>query len=235
MLTVGMIADKVYFLDVNLDFVMNTQSTSCILFDLDGTISDPADGILHSFNYALDHFGYKTISRESIAKYIGPPLDESFALLTGSDDVEHICALVAEYRTYFAKVGYSENHLYPGIEEVLLFLKEKKITLGICTSKRKDFAEMILKMFGVGEYFSFVSGGDIGIKKACQIEQLLSSNSIGTSTIMVGDRAIDVTAAQQNGIDSAGVLWGYGTREELEKVSPGYIFENVGELRLLAG
>lgn len=209
------------------------KATTCILLDLDGTISDPIEGIWRSLNHALKHFGHRCLEKEETAEFIGPPLDEGFVHLVGSSDPKYINKLVVKYRERFALAGYAENRLYPGIKEVLFALHDQNVLLGICTSKREDFAVKILEMFGLLHIFAFVSGGDVGIKKTQQISELLSASRIPKNTIMVGDRAVDLLSAHQNHIISAGVLWGYGSKEELVEQSPKYLFEQPAELLIL--
>lgn len=206
---------------------------SVLLFDLDGTISDPVVGIWRSFNYALEHFGYEPCSRETISTYIGPPLDESFRIITGNDSTKSILELVAKYRERFSRIGYSENKLYPGISEAIEFLSQNGASLAICTSKRKDFAETILNLFELRDCFEFISGGDVGITKSQQIQSLISKRLISNNAIMIGDRAIDLIAAHQNGIKSIGVLWGYGSQSELLAQSPALLLSNAHELKRL--
>ena len=210
------------------------MATPFILFDLDGTLSNPIEGIWRSINFTLSHYGYKNITKEETANFIGPPIDETFPLLTSSTDPNHIEDLVKKYRERYTSVGYSENTLYPGIKESIKTLFDQKIPMGLCTSKRKDNAETILKMFELHDYFSFVSGGDIGIKKYQQIQELLASNVISSGSIMVGDRAVDLISAHKNNIASAGVLWGYGSKEELEEQNPRFILKKPEEFFLLA-
>lgn len=204
-----------------------------ILFDLDGTLSDPLVGIGRSINYALTHFGYPARELNQLSACIGPPLDESFRALTGVTTQSHIEALVAKYRERYADVGYSENVLYPGIPEALRTLSDAGIAMGVCTSKRVDFAEQILEMFGLRAHFRFVSGGEIGIQKWQQMQVLLADGQVSTQSVMVGDRAVDMVAAHRNGLQAAGVLWGHGSREELEGERPHYLMATVAELTSL--
>ena len=206
-----------------------------ILFDLDGTLSDPLVGIGRSINYALAHYGYPVRELDQLSVYIGPPLDESFRALTGVTTTSHIEALVAKYRERYADVGYSENVLYPGIPEALYALRYAGIPMGVCTSKRVDFAEQILEMFGLRAQFRFVSGGDIGIQKWQQMQGLLADCQVSNSSVMVGDRAVDMVAAHRNGLHAAGVLWGHGTQEELTHEQPRYLFTSIPELLTLRG
>lgn len=204
-----------------------------IVFDLDGTISDPADGIGRSLNHALAAFGYHPVAETDVSQYVGPPLDESFAAITGSRSSTHIADLVAKYRERYADAGYAENTLYPGIPGALAQLSDRGHPLGVCTSKRIDFAERILELFGLSKYFAFVSGGDVGIRKVEQLRTLLGARTIDQDSIMVGDRAVDVHAAKHNGLRSIGVLWGHGSIAELSEAGPTWLLEAVPELLLL--
>jgi len=193
------------------------------VFDLDGTISDPAVGIGRSINHALRCFDYPAISARDVSKFIGPPLDDTFRRIVGSATEERIVGLVAKYRERYAEIGYSENVIYPGMVEVLGCLDEAGIGLALCTSKRSDFAERILARFGIRDRFRVLSGGDIGISKEKQLADLLDRRLIDKSSIMIGDRAVDIAAAKANGLRSAGVLWGHGSLEELRAASPDFL------------
>lgn len=199
-----------------------------VLFDLDGTISDPLEGIGRSINYALVHFDYEPINLSELVKYIGPPLDKTFQEITGHEKDSE--ALVAKYRERYGDIGYSENVLYPGITNALLELSAAKVPMALCTSKRQDFAERILEMFGLIHYFQFINGGDVGVSKTQQIESLLSQKQVSKSTVMVGDRAVDLIAAHKNGLKAGGVLWGYGSQAELLNEAPLYLFNSPSEL-----
>jgi phosphoglycolate phosphatase len=205
-----------------------------ILFDLDGTLSDPTLGFCRSINYALEHFGYPTRTPEELTRYIGPPLDESLRALTGSTSEAHIDELVKRYRERYADVGYAENLLYPGIPEALRRLDDAGLALGLCTSKRVDFAEQILTLFGLREHFRVVSGGDVGIPKHVQLRSLMVAGTVGGASVMVGDRAVDIHAARENRLRGIGVLWGHGSRDELTAAGPHVLLEAPAELASLA-
>lgn len=206
-----------------------------LVFDLDGTISDPKDGIVRSLNYALESHGFKRRSDKELCTFIGPPLDFAFSSLTGLGDSGLIKSLVAKYRERYSDIGYSENSLYNGIPDVLNKLSSIKwLKLGICTSKRVDFAERILELFSLRKHFCFVNGGDVCIEKWQQLGSLLEKGEISQKSVMIGDRFVDITAAQKNGLDSAGVLWGYGSYSELSKHGPSYILSSPCELAGLA-
>lgn len=186
-----------------------------LIFDLDGTLSDPAVGIGRSINYALQHYGYRAIADTEVSQFIGPPLDASFESITGNSSPAHLAELVVKYRERYADIGYAENLLYAGIPEALQSLRSAGIPIGLCTSKRVDFADSILKLFGLRQHFEFLSGGDIGVHKRQQLAGLLAQQTISAKSIMIGDRAVDIEAAKSNGLASVGVLWGHGSLEEL--------------------
>jgi len=205
-------------------------SCSTLILDLDGTISDPSLGICRSFNHALQTFGFATHADSVIANEIGPPLDVSFKKLVPGLDEQLIPALVAAYRQRYADVGYAENTLYPQIPLALEKLSAGGIQLAVCTSKRVDFAIKILSMFELLDYFVFIDGGDIGISKGQQLASLLTQQQIDSQAIMVGDRDVDILAAQQNALRSIGVLWGFGGYQELAEAKADYILASVCEL-----
>ena len=201
-----------------------------LLFDLDGTISDPLEGIGRSINHALDHFGYSQIPMDEIAQHIGVPLDGLFRLFSEETADETILPMVDIYRERYIEVGYAENELYPEMPEILRSLTQSGMCMGICTSKRKDYATKIVEMFGLLDCFEFVSGGDVGISKAQQIEDLVRDGLASANSLMIGDRAVDLTSGHANGLGAAGVLWGFGSREELEKENPRHLFSEPEEL-----
>lgn len=203
------------------------------IFDLDGTISDPSVGIGRSLNYALRHFGHRPVAESDVSHFVGPPLDESLRSLVPGSSSEHIAALVAKYRERYAEVGYSENAIYPGIVEALQALATANVFLGVCTSKRTDFAKDILDLFGIRQYFDFVSGGDIGIRKVDQLASLLNDGVIAGTSTMIGDRAVDIAAAKSNRLRSIAVLWGHGSLEELQAVEPDALLQFPQELLTL--
>lgn len=204
-----------------------------ILLDLDGTISDPIRGIAKSINYALAALDFGEVAQSRVVSLIGMPIDETLAALSESESSSVVNQLVVKYRERFAAIGYSENSLYPGVHAALIDLHEKKVPLAICTSKRSDYAEKILQMFGLDSLFRFVNGGDVGITKQEQIAQMLVKGQITENTMMIGDRSVDLAAAHAGGLTSAGALWGYGSREELERENPSRLFESPEEWHIL--
>ncbi|MCA0900709.1 HAD family hydrolase [Microbulbifer agarilyticus] len=202
-----------------------------LLFDLDGTLSDPAEGFVNCMNHALVFHDQAPRSTKELTSYIGPPLEHTVSELTGSADHAFVRSMVDKYRERYGDTGYAENTLYPGIQQMLESLRENKsVRLGVCTSKRADFATRILEQFNLLPYFEFVSGGDVGIGKWQQLEKLLAENTISRNTLMIGDRHFDLNAAHKNQLKSAGVLWGYGSREELQEHQPAYLFTHPQEI-----
>ena len=208
---------------------------AALIFDLDGTLSDPAIGIGRSLNYALDAFGYRSLSALEVSRYVGPSLDWAFRQIV--PDASHctVLALVAKYRERYRDAGFKENVLYPGIADALARLSSDGVHMGVCTSKRTAFAEQILEMFRLRPHFSFVKGGDVGVAKGDQLRELLEQGVVRPTSTMIGDRAVDIEAARANGLVAVGVLWGHGTKAELLAAGPDGLLESPAELAGLQG
>lgn len=205
-----------------------------LLFDLDGTLSDPQVGITRSINHALVAEGFAPHDEAALCRFIGPPLDESFRELVPGADEALVHRLVAAYRERYGDLGYAENTLYDGVPEALAALVAGGATLGLCTSKRVDFAERILRLFGLRGHFSLLSGGAIGLPKWQQLGALRAAGQVPDGALMIGDRAVDLIAAHRNGLGGGAVTWGHGSREELEAEQPTHWFERPADwLRLL--
>lgn len=201
-----------------------------LVFDLDGTISDPLVGLHRSVNFALAAHGMESVDRGIVAACVGPPLDEAFRALTPGVVDEQVLSLVAKYRERYAEVGFTENTIYPGISDVFATLAGSGLALGVCTSKRTDFAEKILDRFGIRQHFVFVDGGDIGVAKCQQLAALLAKKRVHPNARMFGDRAVDMLAAKANGLFPVGVLWGYGSKNELREAGAGILLSDPAEL-----
>jgi phosphoglycolate phosphatase len=204
-----------------------------VVFDLDGTLSNPLEGFSRSINHALRLQGLPPREPHELARFIGPPLYDSAVELTGSADPTRHNRLIADYRQRYGESGYAENTLYDGIPEVLHALRDGGATLGVCTSKRADFTEAILRNFGLRGLFDFVSGGDIGVHKWQQLQALREAGAVDAASVMVGDRDVDITSAHRNGLHACGVLWGFGSREELQAESPRDLAQVPAELHRL--
>ncbi len=205
-----------------------------LLFDLDGTLTDPGEGITNSVAYALNKFGIVVEDRRELYPYIGPPLTDSFMRCHGLTPAQAVQAL-AYYREYFSVNGMFENIPYDGIAELLKTLQGRGYTLLIATSKPEEFTVQILQHFSLDRYFSFVAGNTLDESrptKASVIAYLRERfpDICADNAVMIGDRKYDVEGATQNGLPSIGVLYGYGSREELETAGASAITENLEEL-----
>jgi len=212
---------------------------SAIMFDLDGTLTDPKVGITTSVQYALAKFGIEVGDRETLVPFIGPPLIESFERFYGFSHEQAIEA-VAAYREYFGATGLFENELYPGIRELLARLKDRGVTLGVATSKATIYAERIVAHFGIDQYFDVVVGSNLDHTRVAKAEVIafLRSEHLPFQTeriVMVGDREHDVLGAKAHGLSAIGVAYGYGTRIELETAGAIGVAETVMELGTLLG
>ncbi len=213
------------------------QKKNTILFDLDGTLTDPMIGITKSVQYALKKYGIIEEDLWNLTKFIGPPLSHSFREFYGFSEEESHKA-VEYYREYFAPTGKFENVVYDGIPEMLDTLKKAGFTLAVATSKPEVFAKDILEHFDLEKYFDFVGGALLNGRtdKAEVITYVLENlKAQKAEVIMIGDREHDIIGATKNGIDSIGVLYGYGDMEEHRKAGAGKIVETVEELGAYLG
>lgn len=190
-----------------------------VLIDLDGTLTDPRVGMVKSIRHALSRLRYPCPSDRELESYIGPPLQDSFAILLNSTDKARIESAIELYRERYSSTGLFENTVYPGIPEALCTLTAMGASLFVATSKPRVFAERIVERFELGAFFKTIHGSELDgtrIRKGEVIAHALSVESLSRdSTLMVGDRMHDMVGARENGLFSVGVLWGFGTREEL--------------------
>ncbi|MBO9130778.1 HAD family hydrolase [Bacillus sp. 165] len=210
-----------------------------ILFDLDGTLTDPKDGIINSVQYALAKMGIKEQDSNVLLEFIGPPIQDSFAQLYGFNQ-EQISTAVAYYREYFKVTGMFQNEVYPGILELLQSLRREGKTLIVATSKPTVFAERILEHFALDKYFSKIIGSNLDGTRTAKTDiinhiLLQYPNSETTEFIMIGDRKHDIIGAKNMLVHSVGVTWGYGSITELESIKPTHIVKSVSELYRLLG
>jgi len=200
-----------------------------VLFDLDGTLTDPGLGITNSVMHALKKFQIEVEDRTQLYPFIGPPLHDSFEKFYGFTPEQSLQA-VEYYREYFREKGLFENEVYDGIPEVLKQLRESGHVLMVATSKPEEFAVKILQHFGLCEYFDLVAGATMDksrTRKEDVISYALASCNVQdkASVLMVGDREHDIFGAKANGLASLGVLFGYGSLEELRAAGADYIAE----------
>ena len=191
-----------------------------LLFDLDGTLTDPFQGITNCIIHALAAMGRPSPTADDLRWCIGPPLKKSFFMLLNSEDDQLAEEALAKYRERFGTIGIFENELYPDIHQALDDLARIGHKLFVATSKPLTYAEKIVEHFGLATYFQRVYGSELdGTRsdKATLISYILQQEAIALSNaVMIGDRKHDIIGAKANGIASVGVLWGYGTKDELD-------------------
>jgi phosphoglycolate phosphatase len=199
-----------------------------VLFDLDGTLTQSEFGIFSSVQYALEKFGIHETEAKNLRRFIGPPLYVSFSEFYGLDGEDGELA-VKYYRSVYEKDGYKEAPVYDGVKELLASLKDEGKTLMVVTSKPQEMAERVIEHVGVASYFDAIVGPGREMnspsKKELITKALGIAGSDGSDAIMVGDRKFDIEGACGAGIDSIGVLYGYGSREELEAAGSTYIVD----------
>ena len=208
------------------------------LFDLDGTLTDPGEGITRSVAYALSFFGLEVKDRTALYPFIGPPLVDSFSTFYGFSP-EKARQAVGRYREYFSRQGIFENELYPGIKELLENLKRHGVRILLASSKPELYARKILEHFQLLPFFDFVAAAtmdDTRSKKTDVVRYALESCGISPDrAVMIGDRHHDIEGAKDNTLESIGVLWGYGSREELSAAGATRLAESVPQLASLLG
>ena len=190
-----------------------------VLFDLDGTLTDPALGIKNSIRYALNKQNRPVLNDENLNAFIGPPLIDTFMKFCDVTRKEAE-SLVADYREYFRSKGMFENKVYPMIPEMLTALKKDGCSLFVATSKPEPFAKTILEHFDLAKYFDFIGGSTLQETRTTKtevIEYVLKENQLNVKDcLMVGDRCYDIEGAKNCNIKVAAVLFGYGDKEELK-------------------
>ncbi len=208
-----------------------------ILFDLDGTLTDPKVGITKSVQYALKKLGIYEEDLESLSKFIGPPLRNSFREYYLMDETR-VQKAIEYYREYYSPYGIFENEIYPEIPILLQDLKTAGKILIVATSKPTVFAEKILHHFDIHQYFDSVIGSNLDETRTTKEEVIeYALTTIGDADkkkiVMIGDRKHDIIGAKINHIDSIGVTYGYGSLEELQIEKPTHLVNDVEGLRNL--
>ncbi len=208
-----------------------------IIFDLDGTMVDSVIGITNSIIYALQKYNIEIPNEDELKKFIGPPLIDSFQELYGFSREEAMTAF-EYYRDYYRAKGIFECSVFPGIEDILRSLKEKGIYLMVATVKVEQYANIVLEHFGLAGYFTCVAGSNLDGTLAHKDEIILSvlercKITDTEHTLMIGDRMHDILGAKKAGLDSIGVSFGYGTKEELENAGADLLAESVEDLKTI--
>ena len=206
-----------------------------IFFDLDGTLTDSAPGITNSVVYALDKFGIKENDINKLKRFVGPPLVDAFMEFYGFSE-EDAKKAVEYYRERFKDIGIFENSVYDGIKELLSDLKNEGYTLVIATSKPEVFANRIAEHFDFAKYFDSIRGATFDGKlntKVQIIEYAIATLNINNrqEIVMIGDRHHDAEGAKATGVDFIGVLYGYGSREELANAGAKQMAETPAEIK----
>jgi len=204
-----------------------------ILFDLDGTLTDPKEGITNCVKYALESFGISENDENKLLKFIGPPLYDSFRDLYGFSESDAVSA-ISKYRERFQNIGIFENSIFPDTKNTLYRLKKSGKTVALATSKPYVYAQRILEHFKIQNYFDIAVGAELdgrrGYKDEVIREVLRCAKQVDLAkTVMVGDRENDVLGAKKCGISSIGLKCGYAEENELEKAGADYIFNNLTE------
>lgn len=199
-----------------------------ILFDLDGTLTDPKEGITRCIQEALRKLGHHVPSNDELEWCIGPSLYGSFAKLLDCQDEKLIQEAVDLYRVRYRKAGIRENYVYPDITDALDRLKKQGLRLFVATAKPTVIAEMILNSFCLVKFFDDIYGSELNGERS-EKEDLISyilhtENLLSEQTLMVGYREHDIIGAKRNGLATGGVCYGYGTQKELKQAGADYLF-----------
>lgn len=209
-----------------------------LLFDLDGTLTDPFEGITSAVQYALAQFGIQEPELKKLTHFIGPPLHKQFMESYGFSR-EQALEAVRQYRVYFADKGIFQNRLYEGMDALLAGLRQRGYVLMVASSKPQVFVEKVLHHFHIYSYFHYIAGSELDgsrIEKDEVIRYVLDMAGVTdlSGVLMIGDRKYDVEGAHALGVPCVGVSFGYGGRQELEAAGADYIADTVEELgRLL--
>ncbi len=205
-----------------------------LFFDLDGTLTDSRPGILISMRHALTAVGLAIPTDDALSRFIGPPFHDTIRELLGSSDPELNARTLAIYRQRYSTLGLFESGVYSGVSQGLRALREASIPLFVVTSKPEVYANTIIDHFELRQYFEHVYGSELTGERSHKgelIAHVLASEKISPAHAwMIGDRLHDIRGAKQNGLRSAGVLWGYGSREELSDAGADTLFETMPEL-----
>jgi phosphoglycolate phosphatase len=213
---------------------VSAGTRTALLFDLDGTLTDPFIGITRSVLYAMEKLSRPVPAADDLRWCIGPPLRLAFAKLLDTDDETAVDEGVRLYRERYATVGKFENSLIDGIPEILSTLSAQGHFLSVATSKLKTYAGDIVDHFDIGRYFDALHGSELDGRNAMKgdlVRHILATERIEpANAIMIGDREYDIAGARANGVAAIGVLWGYGDRTELERAGARWIATRPSEL-----
>lgn len=208
-----------------------------LLWDLDGTLTASAPGIINCVKYALDFFGINETEEAKLNLFIGPPLTESFMNIYGFSKEKALQALL-KYQERYTEKGMYENSLFDGVKETLAALKAKGKHLIVATAKPEMYMTPILKNYGIADYFEFAGGADLKsgrdsksqvieyVIKKCSLEEARANGKV----LMIGDRSNDIEGAHKNNLPCCACLWGYGSMEEFEKYKADFVIKTPSDL-----
>ena len=209
-----------------------------LLFDLDGTLTDPKEGITKCVQYALKHFGIEE-EISNLLCFIGPPLIDSFREYYGFDE-ENAKLAVEKYRERFKDIGIFENGVYDGIAQTLTICKDMGYKIGLATSKPEEFAIRILEKYELSQYFDEITGSTMDGSRNTKTDVIKEAflrmgitEEVKSQVLMIGDREHDIIGAKNCGIESVGVRFGYAEDGELEAAGADYIVDSVEDLKEL--
>jgi len=209
------------------------KDISTILFDLDGTLTDPKVGITRCIQYALEKMGTGAPDADSLIWVIGPPLKTSFSKILETSDEQILSRALTHYRERFGDIGIYENILYPEIPEALETIRNTGRKIMLATSKPEVYAARILEFMDIMKYFDAAYGsmldGSLTEKVHLIGHVIVKENLNPENTMIIGDRKHDIIGGKANGIITAAVTYGYGTREELDEAGPDFIFDSMLE------
>ncbi len=204
-----------------------------VIFDFDGTVADTRRGVFDSITYALTSYGYEVPDENILNSFLGPPLFESFQKTTGCSD-EMAEKLTAKYRELYTDNAMYRLHLFDGIEEMLKEMKKNGIKTAIASSKPEKFFSKLLEYLGITKYFDVVCGASLGdthnTKQQIIARAMEMLGAERDKTLMVGDRVFDIDGAKENKIKSAGVVFGFDYRKELENAGADFIVTTTKQL-----
>ncbi|MDJ0763191.1 MAG: HAD hydrolase-like protein [Myxococcota bacterium] len=207
---------------------------SNILFDLDGTLTDPKDGITRCIQFSLDQLGADHRTSAALTWCIGPPLRGSFSKLLSTADDGILDAALGHYRKRFTEVGMYENAAYPGVVPMLQRIQAAGFRVFLATSKPRVYAEQILNHFDLSRFFHGIYGshldGRLSEKEDLLDHIIKSEHLVSEQTLIVGDRSYDIVGGKKHGMLTAAVTYGYGTHDEITAAKPDFIFQSPDEV-----
>ena len=210
------------------------QPVTTLLFDLDGTLTDPREGIARCLQYGLEQLGRSYPDQAELLQYIGPPLRWTFPRLLGTDDPQLVDAAVRHYRDRYTDVGLFENVVYDGIPELLQSLQDDDFELIVVTCKPTVYADRIVRHFGLDSYFTGVFGPQLDGRfddKTELVAHVLAERALTPQrTVMIGDRDTDIAAGKTNATRTLAVTYGFGSLEELTAAAPDQICHSPAEI-----